>query len=171
MRALYVGRFQPFHLGHLSVVKQVVEKHEVIILVGSAQVSHTMENPFTAGERVQMITETLKEEGISNVYVVPVDDVNRHAVWVRYVESLVPPFDVVFSNEPITVRLFEEAGYEVRHMALLKREEWSGTEIRRRMLCDESWKGCVPGAVARIIREVDGVGRIKGLGSSDKGGS
>ncbi|MBP7820288.1 MAG: adenylyltransferase/cytidyltransferase family protein, partial [Candidatus Methanofastidiosum sp.] len=52
MRALYIGRFQPFHLGHLHVVKLILNSSkEIIIAIGSSQVSHTIQNPFTAGER------------------------------------------------------------------------------------------------------------------------
>ncbi|MBP1357507.1 MAG: adenylyltransferase/cytidyltransferase family protein, partial [Sulfolobus sp.] len=41
-RGLYPGRFQPFHLGHLSVIKWALERvNELIILIGSAQESHT----------------------------------------------------------------------------------------------------------------------------------
>jgi nicotinamide-nucleotide adenylyltransferase len=170
MRALYVGRFQPFHLGHLEILKRILaEYHEVIILVGSAQLSHTLENPFTAGERIQMITETIDEEKISKrVYIIPIDDINRHSIWVTYVKSLTPSFDTVFSNEPLTIRLFTEAGHTVKQTNLVKRSEWSGTEIRRRILTDESWEKCVPLPVARIIKEIDGISRIKELSESDK---
>ena len=48
MRALYIGRFQPFHLGHLHIVKYILEvSKEVIIAIGSSG-SHTVHNPFTA---------------------------------------------------------------------------------------------------------------------------
>ncbi len=170
MRALYAGRFQPFHLGHLEILKKILTEHyEVVILVGSAQLSHTLENPFTAGERIQMITETIDEEKISKrVYIIPIDDINRHSVWVTHVESLTPSFDVVFSNEPLTVRLFKEAGHAVKQTELMNRSKWSGTEIRRRMLNDEAWEECVPSSVARVIKEIDGVSRIKELSESDK---
>lgn len=170
MRALYVGRFQPFHLGHLAILKKILkEYYEVIIIVGSAQYSHTLENPFTAGERIQMITETLDEEGISTrVYVIPIDDIHRHSVWVSHVEALAPPFDAVYSNEPVTIRLFKEAKYTVNNTALLERDTWSGTEIRRKILHDETWEDSVPPAVARIIKEIDGIARIKELSRSDK---
>src|SRR3970040_1541422 len=52
-RALWIGRFQPFHLGHLSMAKRILaEVDELVIGIGSAQYSHTPENPFTAGERL-----------------------------------------------------------------------------------------------------------------------
>ncbi|MEM0023032.1 MAG: adenylyltransferase/cytidyltransferase family protein, partial [Archaeoglobaceae archaeon] len=49
MRALFIGRFQPYHLGHHEVVKKILEEvDELIIGIGSAQESHSLENPFTA---------------------------------------------------------------------------------------------------------------------------
>ncbi len=52
LTALLIGRFQPFHNGHLEVVKTISKKCDrMIIGIGSAQLSHTFENPFTAGER------------------------------------------------------------------------------------------------------------------------
>src|SRR6266700_8062812 len=62
---LYVGRFQPFHLGHLQAIKYILGRvDDLIILVGSAQHSHTHENPFTAVERITMIRRALKDAKI-----------------------------------------------------------------------------------------------------------
>ena len=45
MRGLFVGRFQPVHSGHLKALEYVFEQvEEVIIGIGSAQVSHTLKN-------------------------------------------------------------------------------------------------------------------------------
>ncbi|MEM2975778.1 MAG: adenylyltransferase/cytidyltransferase family protein, partial [Candidatus Bathyarchaeia archaeon] len=47
-RGLFVGRFQPFHLGHLTAVKNILKSvDELVIIVGSAQYSHRLDNPFT----------------------------------------------------------------------------------------------------------------------------
>jgi len=73
----------------------------------------------------------------------------------------VPPFKTVYTNNPLTRRLFEEAGFEVRQSPLYNRSVFSGTEIRRRILADEEWRELVPDAVAQIIDDIDGVGRIK----------
>ena len=51
-RGFYIGRFQPYHYGHQAVLEQIAGSvDEIVIGVGSAQVSHTLDNPFTAGEK------------------------------------------------------------------------------------------------------------------------
>jgi nicotinamide-nucleotide adenylyltransferase len=161
MRAFYIGRFQPYHLGHHSVIKNIAaEVDEIVIGIGSAQISHVPDNPFTAGERYLMISSSLKEDGIHNFYIIPIIDINRNAVWVSHVESLIPPVDVVFANNPLISRLFKENGYEVRGTLLYNRSKYSGAEIRRMMIEDEDWKHLVPRAVVGVIHEIDGIGRI-----------
>ena len=57
MRGLYIGRFQPYHLGHQAVLESISEEmDEIVVVIGSAQESHTIDNPFTAGERMEMIS-------------------------------------------------------------------------------------------------------------------
>ena len=95
MRGLYIGRFQPYHLGHQAVMHKIAEEvDEIIIVVGSAQVSHTPENPFTAGERMTMIYGALKDLR-DRCYVIPLQDVDRNAVWVSHLQSMMPAFDLV----------------------------------------------------------------------------
>jgi len=170
-RGLFVGRFQPFHLGHLSAIKDVLkEVDELVIVIGSAQYSHNLNNPFTAGERLVMVRKALEEAGIdySRVWVVPVPDAHLHMMWVSAVEGYTPPFDVVYSNEPLTRRLFIEAGYKVKAVRFHERKLYSSTEIRERMLKEESWEKLVPKSVAVFIKEIDGVNRLRDLTKSDK---
>ena len=167
--AIIIGRFQPFHLGHLEVIKKVSsECRSVIIGIGSAQYSHTKDNPFTAGERYEMISRTLKDEGIDNCVIVPVEDVNIYSLWVAKVESICPPFSVVYSNNRSTRRLFQEAGYEIRESPMYNRQEFSGTEVRERMVSDGDWRSLVPKRVAEVIDSIEGIGRMKAvMGETD----
>jgi nicotinamide-nucleotide adenylyltransferase len=167
MRVLILGRFQPFHKGHLELIKQATKQNEVIVGIGSAQESHKLVNPFTAGEREEMIHESLAKEGIFNYYLAPIPDINRYAIWPSHVASFCPRFDRVLSNNPLTKILFEEAGYEVQSCPMYKREFYSGSEIRRRMLAGEEWKELVPQPVARIIKEMKGVERLKNINKKD----
>lgn len=170
-RGLFVGRFQPFHLGHLNAIRDVLkEVEELVIVIGSSQYSHRVNNPFTASERLVMIRKALEEAGMdySRIWIVPVPDVHLHMMWVSAVEGYTPRFDVVYSNEPLTRRLFMEAGYKVKSIRFHERKLYSSTEIRDRMLKDESWEELVPKGVAALIKEIDGVNRLRDLTKSDK---
>ncbi len=167
---LYIGRFQPFHLGHLEVVKLILTKvDELIIVVGSAQYSHTRKNPFTAGERISMIRKCLRDSEISTdrVQIIPVPDVNVHGIWVAHVTAYVGKYDIVFSNDPLTSRLFREVGAKAEGIPFFEREIYSSTEIRRRVLLDQDWRALVPRSASKVMDAVDGVGRIKMLSQSD----
>ena len=85
MRAFYIGRFQPYHLGHQEVLEKIArECEEIIVGVGSAQLSHTFSDPFTAGERILMIMRSLADINVL-FYVIPIEDIRRNAIWVSHV--------------------------------------------------------------------------------------
>jgi nicotinamide-nucleotide adenylyltransferase len=170
-RGLYVGRFQPLHLGHLSAIKEVLkEVNELVIVIGSAQYSHNFNNPFTAGERLVMVRTALEECGVDSkrVWIVPVPDVHLHMMWVSSVEGYTPHFDIVYSNEPLTRRLFMESSYKVKPIRLFERKEYSSTEIREKMLKGQNWEKLVPKSVSTFIKEIDGLNRLKDLTKTDK---
>jgi nicotinamide-nucleotide adenylyltransferase len=171
-RGLYVGRFQPFHIGHQDAIKYAMEKvDELVVVIGSAQYSHTNHNPFTAGERLVMVRRALQDAGVNNgkLWIVPVPDVHLHMLWVSAVEGYTPKFNMVFSNEPMTRRLFMEAGYPVRDIPLFDRKIYMSTLVREKMVKDdEDWKRLVPKSVADFILEIDGVNRVKDLAQTDR---
>jgi len=167
MRGLYIGRFQPFHLGHKAVLEKIAEEvDEIVVGIGTSQASHTPADPFTAGERIAMIYGALRKLG-RWFYIIPLPDVNRNAVWVSHVKSMTPPFDVIYSNNPLVVELFTEAGLEVRRPFMYKRETYSGTIIRKMMIDGDDWRPLVPVPVAKIIDEINGVERLKNICRSD----
>ncbi len=167
MRGLIVGRFQPFHKGHLNIILDIFKKvDELIIVVGSAQKSHTLENPFTAGERILMIDSVLKKYD-THYLIIPIKDIEYNSIWVPYLESLIPKFDIVFSGNSLVRELFKERGYIVKKPKLFNRAIYSGKEIRRRMLNNENWEELVPEEVAKIIKDINGVERLKNLSRDD----
>lgn len=161
-RGLFPGRFQPFHLGHLDAVVRLSRQHEqLIVAVGSAQVSHTESNPFTAGERIEMIDAALREAGVTNVLLLALPDVGRNAVWVSHVRSYVPAFEVLYTNNPLMARLFGEAGIKVAPAPFHERASFEGTRIRRIMADGGDWSALAPPAVARVIERIDGAARVR----------
>jgi nicotinamide-nucleotide adenylyltransferase len=170
-RGLYVGRFQPFHLGHLDAIKHALkEVDELVIVIGSAQYSHNANNPFTAGERLVMIRQALLEAEVddSTFWIVPVPDVHLHMLWVSAVEGYTPKFNVVYSNESLTKRLFMEAGYEVKTIPLFERKVYTSTVVREKMVKDDSWIELVPKSIAVFILKIDGVNRLRDLVRTDR---
>ncbi|WP_415281913.1 nicotinamide-nucleotide adenylyltransferase [Candidatus Nitrososphaera sp. FF02] len=163
---LFVGRFQPFHKGHLATVKYALKEVDtLVIVVGSAQKSHEPRNPFTAGERITMIRAALLAEKIDmeRVLTVPVPDVDVHLLWTRQVDMLVPKYDVVFANDPFTLMLFRERKVRTVEPPLQERSRLMATEVRRRMAEGGNWQELVPAPVARAVKEIGGVQRVKAV--------
>ena len=164
MRGLLIGRFQPFHKGHFEVIKEIASQVDKLIIgIGSAQKSHTLDDPFTAGERHLMVSESLNQAGIDNYYLIPIVDIHRYSVWVAHVKSLVPPFDAIYTNNDLTARLFREAGIEVRRPTLYDRDKHSGRSVRQAMVEDGDWQSLVPQGTIMVMEEIDGANRVKEL--------
>ena len=154
----------------MEVVKKILEEcDQLIIGIGSAQYSYTTDNPLTAGERLTMISKALSEEKIplDRYLIVHIPDIHNNSVWVSHVESICPEFDVVYTRNPLALRLFREAGYKVEQQPLFDRHKYSGTEIRKRMLEGGNWEDLVPDGVAKVIKKVGGVERLKSVVEDD----
>jgi len=168
---LIVGRFQPFHRGHLAIVSDLRRAHpqqSLLLVIGSAQESYTLENPFTAGERVEMIQRALTEAHLDGCLPVPVADIHQHAQWVAYLRGLLPPFDVVYTNNPLTRLLFERERFRVESPPLLERERFQGVVVRRRLLEGKNWAELVPPAVARFLEEIGAPERVRLIARRDE---
>lgn len=166
MRGLLIGRFQPFHAGHLEVVRKIRADRPgapLIVGVGTAQESYTWENPFTAGERLEMIDRALTEGKVTSTLLVPIADISRHALWVTYLEALLPAFDRVYTNNPLTRILFERSGYLVESPPLFDRARFEGVRIREQLADGGGWKAAVPPAVAAYLDEIGAPARLQVL--------
>jgi bifunctional NMN adenylyltransferase/nudix hydrolase len=88
---VFIGRFQPFHLGHLSVIKAGLEQAEqLIILCGSSHRPRSVRNPWDADERAEMIYGAIKEVDRKRVHVMPLMDIiYNDEAWVSNVQMTV----------------------------------------------------------------------------------
>ncbi len=150
---LFIGRFQPFHKGHLAIIKKAMQHVDTLLIVlGSSQISRTAENPLTPPEREIIIRETLHHEGIRNFRIYPVEDIDDDAKYVAHVEKKVPPFDIVFSGEnKLITKLFSTAGYPVIDSKRLG--NWIATDIRGRIKQNKDFTPLVPGTVKAILKK------------------
>jgi nicotinamide-nucleotide adenylyltransferase len=163
---LFIGRFQPFHYGHLATVKFALkEVDHLYILVGSSQKSHEIHNPFTAGERIVMIRNALMDERIDTgrYLIIPIPDAVGHSVWTAFIDQVVLEYDLVLSSDRLTLQLFRERGVKAIEPPLKDRAKYSATEVRRRIMQGEDWEALVPGPVADVIKPIIRKGRFKAL--------
>jgi nicotinamide-nucleotide adenylyltransferase len=146
--AIFIGRFQPLHKGHLWAIRQIQKKHKkIIIAIGSSQEHHTYKNPFSFSERRRMIVSCLKKRGITSYNLIGIRDFLRDSDWVVKVKT--QRFDIAYTGNPRTKRLLCQAGCKV---AGLKRHEGiSSAKIRATMFKGERWQDYVPQEVAGFL--------------------
>jgi len=164
-KALFIGRFQPFHTGHFLTILDIGAKHsEVIIGIGSADDGFTEENPFTAKEREQMIKLSLEEQKFAwSIYHIP--DIDNDEEWVSHVKGIVGHFDVAYSGNDRCIELFQKAGTQTLTQKMIQRHRFWGTEIRKRILQRKKWEGLVPEPVAQYLQQIHAGERIRTITS------
>ncbi len=165
---LFIGRFQPFHNGHLSVLKGMVKVcGKVVVGIGSSTDGSTSDNPFTVQERREMIQRALQDVNIIPAYdveLVDMPDETDDETWARRcVELAGGDVGTVWTGNAWTKKCFAAVGVAIQDIKEIP--GISATEIRRRMLADESLNELVPEAVVDFIKEIDGVQRMKTLAS------
>ena len=161
--AIFIGRFQPLHVGHMRTIRLILGKVDRLVLgIGSSQYSNTLENPFNVEERRKMI-ELVLADALDRLDVVGVEDIHNEPRWVEHVVGSVPPFDVVYTSSPIEKRLFKEAGYSVVDIPFYKREIYSATKVREKMGLSDEWRELVPDGTITVIEEVGGIQKLRRL--------
>ena len=165
-----MGRFQPFHLGHMSLVAQAMaECDDIIIAVTSTQYNYLEKDPFTAGERIEMIRNALNESGIDpgRYMILGLENQHNVATWPAYIRAALPPFQRIYSGNPYVAMLLRDYGTEVAEPDMVDRERFNASVLRRMMADGGDWRERVPPAVARFVESVDGEGRVRTILGSD----
>ncbi len=163
------GRFQPFHLGHLEYLRLALDRCETLLIgitnPDPAQIAEETEsshrhrpeaNPYTFFERLVMIRETVRCEGIplERVLLLPFP-INLPDRWRYYLPPDVTHYLRVFSPwEQAKLERLREHGYEAEVLQPGVEKQIEASEVRRRMAAGEDWAALVPAAVARVIREL-----------------
>lgn len=88
---VFIGRFQPFHLGHKRVVELALKQsNKVLILVGSCYQPRTVKNPFNYDERRTMIEQNMEPMEIDRVSISPLRDyLYNDSKWLAQVQQIV----------------------------------------------------------------------------------
>ena len=156
--ALFLGRFQPFHNGHLYVIKEALkEADKIVIGVAYNDKADKKENPFSAKERIEMIDLALPAAEITNYTIFPIPDNEDDKKWVEKLETLVPKFDVVYMSDKNTFgekwveRCLKEK-YTIRNIKSVT--GIGATAIREKIRNKEEWKSLVPRQVADYVSKI-----------------
>ncbi|MFX1313175.1 MAG: nicotinamide-nucleotide adenylyltransferase [Promethearchaeota archaeon] len=165
--ALFIGRFQPLHHGHIYVIKEILKRYEIIkIGIGSSQLSHTLNNPFTKEERKEFVNAAFEKRNISSkqfqIFYIP--DIFNAKKWVDHVISIVGELDSVVSNSDWVRELFHNKAINVEKKITIFKKKFNGNNIRNLIIQNnKKWKNLVPNEVIELIQEYNGINRIKSL--------
>lgn len=152
---LIVGRFQPFHKGHLFLLLKSGEICDNIIIgVGSTN-KKNIDNPYNYKTRKKMLIEVIKKENLGNKVkkIIPLKDIPNDNEWLKNVLEKTGAVDIVIGNNDWVSGIFRDAGYKVVEIPFLKRNYYEGKKIRDRMRNHEEWKNRVPLYILGLIKE------------------
>jgi len=157
MAAVFVGRFQPFHKGHLKAIDWILKKENFIfIVIGSSNEFFTQKNPLPFSKRKEMIEKVLINRGIKNFKVLGAKDVKSDKVWAKNILNLlkVKREDVVvYTKNPWTKKSFEEIGVKVKTHPLFFKS-LSATKIRQKIRNNEKWEHFVPKEMVEDLKKL-----------------
>jgi len=162
---ILVGRFQPLHKGHIEAIEFAENNSDKLyIIVGSAEKSNQKRNPFTFEERKKMIELAIIDRKLhESITIVPINDANNHTEWILSIKNVIGAYNIIFTNDEVTEKLFNKDETKVINVPLLDRNALSATEVRRRLELDEKWETLVIPTVANYLKEIKAVKRIKSI--------
>jgi len=162
MNGLLIGRFQPFHLGHLEALKFALTKVDKLwIGLGSSNKPLQKNNPFSAEERKKMILGSINDSIKKRIDIYFIPDLENHIKWIELIDTIVPKFDVIFTNDELTRYLYSKKKVMVLSIPFLKRDIFSGTNIRDRIQTDQKWEDLVPKGTKNFLTRINVKDRLK----------
>ena len=164
MNGLLIGRFQPFHLGHLAALRFALSKVDKLCIgLGSSNKPLQKNNPFSAEERKEMILSSIDESMKSKIQIYFIPDLENHIKWIELIDTLVPKFDTIFTNDELTRHLYSKRDVEVLPIPFVKRDILSGTNIRDMIISDQTWEDLVPEGTKNFLYKTGAKQRLKNL--------
>jgi len=152
MNGLLIGRFQPFHLGHLEALRFALSKVDKLwVGLGSSNKPVEKNNPFTAQQRKEMVLASIDDSMNEKISIYFIPDVDNHIRWIEKIDTIVPKFDIIFSNDDLTKHLYSKRNIQIFAIPFLNRESLSGTNIRNLIVNDQRWEDFVPDGTRNFL--------------------
>ncbi len=165
--ALFIGRFQPLHNGHIYILTKILKHYKKLkIGIGSSQLSKIKSDPFTYEERSKFLSSALQKRGIhpKRIEIFPIPDIFNANKWVDHVISIVGEFDTLFSNSDWVRQLFHDNGIDVGEKIEIFKKKYNGSNVRKLISKEnKKWTSLVPKEVANLIKNYNGIELIKTL--------
>lgn len=134
-KAFIIGRFQPFHKGHLFLIKEALKVADTAVIgIGSANVIDH-DNPYPVSDRLSMLREALSEAQLEKSIekIVTIDDVPDDVEWLKLTLENVSGVDLIVSNNDWVNDIFKEAGFTVMTIPYYMRHIYEGKKIREQL--------------------------------------
>ncbi|NMC07843.1 MAG: adenylyltransferase/cytidyltransferase family protein [Candidatus Lokiarchaeota archaeon] len=146
---LFLGRFQPFHRGHLRCLEAIRQRSgDVIAGIGSAQYSRDARNPLTYDERRDLMQHCIDRAGLDfeHVFFVPIPDVHQEHVWMQNIKLLLGDNVYIHSNNDWVRGLGIAAGIHVADKVSFEMATYNGSRVRDLVRGGGNWQALVPDA-------------------------
>lgn len=140
--ALFIGRFQPLHYGHLHAIREAIKKYNVIIVIGSVAKSDS-KNPFSYSQRKKMLISLFP-----GTKIIGMRDTTDSA-WTKKVKKM--RFDIVISGNSRVWKCLKGCVIEKPHF--FKPRKYNGTTIRQLIAEGKSVERLVPKNIIKIIQK------------------
>ena len=164
MNGLLIGRFQPFHLGHLDALQFALSKVDKLwVGLGSSNLPPQKDNPFSAEQRQEMILSSIDEVMKEKISIYFIPDLDNHMKWIEKIDTIVPKFDIIFSNDELTNHLYSKRDIQIMTIPFLKRDKLSGTRIRDLIISDQNWNDLVPEGTKHFLEKINAKNHLKNL--------
>jgi len=164
MNGLLIGRFQPFHLGHLEALQFALSKVDKLwVGLGSSNKPAEKNNPFTAEQRKEMILSSIDDSMKERISIFFIPDLDNHLKWIEKIDTIVPKFEIIFSNDELTKHLYSKRDIKVESIPFLNRESLSGTNIRDLIISDQKWDDLVPDGTRNFLKNTGAKKYLKNL--------
>lgn len=164
MNGFFIGRLQPFHLGHLHAINFALSKVDRLFVgIGSSNRDNDSDNPFTADERRDMIRSSLAGDALERVSIYDIPDTGDHKRWVQGISEIVPHFDIVFTNDQTSQDIFDGLGVKYVGIPFEDRGRLSGTNIRDLLAKGSGWEQLVPDGTRKVLDRLDAAARLRRL--------
>ena len=175
-----VGRFQPLHLGHIELIRKANDFRNsefphlsLIIAIGSANKIQSIQDPWSADERYEMVRNWLEDNSIS-AEITTIPDIDDPPNWVSHAEKYHGKSGIIVTSDEKLAELYDKSNWETFKVALTNRDSLQGWRIRATIqmistIDDENairsiLKSSIPESVINYLISTDSIRRLATLG-------